>query len=168
MLKLGKQYLNLPALQKRILLHLAHEGAKTRNEVKEAVGSAYKNILFAFNSLLKKGLIKRVGTKIYRQRKFPQFWLTNPGMLIALSNNANPDILKKNAEKIYGKSEELDFLIDMSKIAPLKQFGELYFGVRAISDIALNDNQIDEFLKIIRKYPTYMKAFEKIFKAKGA
>lgn len=169
MLKKNENWYNLPKLQKRILLHLAENGAKTRNSVSQELKSTYKNVLFAFNSLIKKGLIQKIGEKTYRMQDFAEYWLTPRGFMLALINGANPDILKHYAEKYVFKGktkEDIDLLIELAKsqVIPLKEVHEVYLGVKKISDITISEKQTEEFLKILRKYPTYMKAFELLLK----
>lgn len=108
---------NLPPLQRKILIHLAEHGPKTRNEVSDRIGSAYKSILFAFKSLQKKGFIQIVSHKYHRNQGFPQFWLTVNGVGLALLNNANPEKVRENALKSFKKSED-------------KTAIEVYFKVR--------------------------------------
>lgn len=108
MSKKGSKNHNLPQLQKRILLCLAEKGPQTRNEVKKDVKSAYKNILYSFKSLEKKGLIQKVGHKSYRKQRFPQFWLTFEGIILSVLEGASPDSLLEHAKDCLPKDTDTD------------------------------------------------------------
>ena len=100
----------IPSLQKDIILLLAKEGAKTKNEISEALGKTYKNVLFAIKSLQDKGLISEHGIKDYRTQKFKKYWLTWHGVFQAYALGANPTTLKSQYIKHQGDltQEELE------------------------------------------------------------
>lgn len=167
MLKRKKTWYNLPPLQKRILLHLAHTDPQTRNEVKKHLKKETKNILFSFNSLMKKDLVEEVSKKKWRQREFPQFWLTLDGVLLAIIYGTNLNMLKEHYETVYGKSEATDLIFDLGKTFPGK-LGEIYTmfktttkGKMKLKNIPINNNEMQKFIKIVFRYPSYRKALKK-------
>jgi len=169
-------YNSLPSLQKRILLCLAEKGPQTRNEVKKNIKRAYKNILYSFKSLEKKGLIQIIGQKTHRRRKFPQFWLTFQGVLLSILEGASPNSLFKHVKRYLPKNEETERLlltIKLSKVLDRRWLEHLYiiskkkeeleprdvlyltvqYGM--IQGITINEGieQVKAIMKVFKKHP---------------
>ena len=107
MIKRNEESHILPPLQRDMLLYLAKEGSQTKNKIALGVSRSYKPTWTAFNSLKEKKLIKETDVKTWRGREYPQFWLTDNGVLIALAEGANPDRLLELTKQIYPKNQTL-------------------------------------------------------------
>jgi len=159
---------NLPKLQKRIILHLAKNGAQTINETAKRLKGHYKSTWIAFNSLEKKGLIKKTDMKIYRNRKYPRFWLTQEGIFVALVEGADATNLLQATIKTYPNDKTLQCCLEISPVLGLEGFkialsaiqdkGKLedsdmikVFLAHAQKDVSLE--QIRKLIEILKKYP---------------
>lgn len=158
----------LPPLQKRIVLHLAKNGAQTINKTAKGIKKQYKSSWTAFNTLEQKGLIKKTDLKIYRNRKYPQFWLTQAGIFVALVEGADAPNLLQRTVKIYPNNKTLQCCLELSPLLGLEGFK---IGLSAIqhkgklddSDMmnillahAQKDVSIQQFkglIGILKKYP---------------
>ncbi|MGB9915623.1 MAG: hypothetical protein ACPLOC_08800 [Candidatus Bathyarchaeales archaeon] len=175
MTKQKTDWYSLPPLQKQILLHLALKGAKTRNEVAQELGSAYKNVLFSFNSLKKKGLIKQVGEKKHRQRKFPYYWLSEVGIILAFMEGASKDVLFEKTKEFYPNNETLNSFIEFASVftpdvqkiafASIKSKGKLeiidLFNILFIQmEVEPDFNKFREALNLLKKYPKACETFK--------
>ena len=181
MLKPQKKWYSLPSLQKRILLNLAREGPQTRNQVQKNVKSAYKNVLYSFKSLTKKGLIKIVDQKVRRGRKFPKYWLTATGIFSAFINDANVESLLKNAEKIYPDNQDFQVLAQLGKVLDKKAIEKILSLIAlqkeempmALTFLATNPKAFTrknprtlakEIGKVVKRHPEYYKLYKRMLK----
>ncbi len=170
---------SLPPLQKRIVLHLAKNGAQTINETVSGLNGHYKSSWIAFKALEKKKAIKRTDVKVYRNRKYPRYWLTQAGVFVALVEGADAQNLLERTIKTYPDDEYLQCTIEISPIVGLEGFrialsavlekGRLddsdttrilFAGMQR--DVSLE--QFRELFKILKKYPT---EYERIKKRMG-
>ena len=104
---------SMGSLQFRIVLHMAVNEAASMNYVNNALGASYKNVHTAHQSLIKKGLVRkipRVGHDSY--------WLTKAGVALAASEGTNIKKMKELLPK-YFKNFELKKLFIWLK------FGEI-------------------------------------------
>jgi hypothetical protein len=92
---------NLHSLQKLIVLHLAENEPQTMNQTAEAISKSYKPSWIAFNSLEKKRLIGKADILDYRGRKYPRYWLTDEGMIMALMEGASSNKLLERTKILY-------------------------------------------------------------------
>lgn len=113
---------NVPPLQKRIILHLARNGAQTINETVKRLKGHYKSSWIAFNALEKKGLIKKIDLKIYRNREYPRFWLTQGGIFVALVEGGDTANLLQNTLKSYPNDKTLQCCLELSPLLGLEGF----------------------------------------------
>lgn len=111
----------LPPLQRRIILCLAEEGLQTINEIVKNIpilGLAkvchYKPTWLAVKSLGEKGVIHEVGVKEYRGRKYPQFWLTDDGLLVALTEGGTVEHLLQLTKQIYPNNRTLACYLEVA------------------------------------------------------
>lgn len=177
MSKQKTDWYSLPPLQKQILIHLAKEGPKTRNEVSKELGSAYKNVLFSFDSLKKKGLIKQVGEKKHRQRKFPYYWLSEDGIILAFIEGVSKNVLLTKSKEFYPNNENLHAFLDFASIfnpevwkiafASIKRKGKLEPVDLAMIMITqmesdVNLEKVKEGLIQLKKYPEILESFKKL------
>lgn len=159
---------NYPPLQKRIIMYLAQSTPQTINKTTKEIKGHYKSSWTAFNTLKKKGLIKEVALKPYQGREYPQFWLTELGIYVALHERANPEILLRTTCEIYPENKTLQFLIEAAPILGEYALDVLYLialnkGVIEQIDLTsifaaqilnkLTPKQIKEFVSVLKKYP---------------
>ena len=126
-----------PPLQKRIILYLAGKGPQTINQTTKDIHGHYKSAWTAFDTLKKKGLIQEVKSKDYRGREYPQFWITEKGIFLALCEGAKSDILLRRTREIYPEERDLQFLIETVPILGKHAFDVLRLAV-------LTDGQIEQ------------------------
>lgn len=154
---------SLPSLQKRIIIHLGENGPKTRNEIAKAVGSTYKSVLFSFRSLSKKGLIREVGSKFYRQQSFSVFWLTQRGFVAALSNYADSQKVKANALRLCKTKEDQEDLqiwfsmIDRVGVEKSLQLIDVVEGKLELKNLPLTVEQADALICLAQDNPKLLK-----------
>ena len=166
---------SFPPLQKRIILHLAQNKPKTINETakeisktKKGIPKNYKSVWIAFQTLEEKGLIKKTTTKIYRNRQFPCFWLTDLSVLLALHEGTKPEVLLKTTREIYPENKDLHFLIEAVPILGKHALDVLYLAAVNRGEINQTDlisifaaqvqdkltpKQITQFIAVLKKYP---------------
>ena len=99
-------------LQRRIILHLAKNEPQTKNEIAQGIKSDYKSAWIALRKLEKKHLIKTVRTEFYRGNYYPNLWLTELGISLALDEGAKPEPLLKQVLETYSENKILHFLIE--------------------------------------------------------
>jgi len=169
---------NYPPLQKRIILHLAQGTPQTINKTTKEIKGYYKSSWTAFNTLKEKGLIKHVASKPYRGREYPQFWLTELGVFLALYLGAIPQTLLRRTIEIYPENKSLQFLIEAVPILGKNAFNVLYLailnkGVIKQEDLTsifamqmqkkLTPEQMKQFITVLKKYPEqYQKCLDSV------
>ncbi|MGB9694254.1 MAG: hypothetical protein ACPLYF_05360, partial [Fervidobacterium sp.] len=165
------KYGNLPKLQRRIVLCLAHFGPMNIREANKKLSGEYTSTNRAMHELEKKGIIQKVKTQKYRGREFRKFWLTDSGLLLAVIYKANPEILKEHVKNIYGMNEHYSVFFETINVFPSEQLSELYtlfkttakgLRVKAIP-INIMEKTRQDFLKAILKSPTYRKILKETF-----
>jgi hypothetical protein len=157
-----------PTLQKKIILHLAQSTPQTIHKTAKQIEKDYKSSHYAFDALRKKGLIKQVTSKPYRGREFPQFWLTELGVSLALSLRAEPQTILRRTIEIYPENRDLQFVIEAVPILGKNALDMLYLialnkGVIKQGDLTsifaiqmqkrLTPAQIRRFITVLKKYP---------------
>ena len=159
---------NLPPLQKRIILHLARNGAQTINETVKSLKGHYKSSLIAFDVLKQKRLIKKTDLKIYRNREYPRFWLTQEGIFVALVEGADSTNLLQKTLKSYPNDKTLQCCLELSPLLGLEGFkialstiqnkGNLdnsdtmrIFLAHAQKDVSVK--QFRKLIEILKRYP---------------
>ena len=167
MSKTKPQYHILQPLQKRIILSLAHKGPQTINETSKNVASQYKATYIAFQSLKGKGLIKNEGVKTYRNREYPEFWLTDGGLALAIIHKANIEILREHTEKLYGTQVKYNLLFDIAKALHPDKLGELLTMFRTTEEgnpklkaIPITNSEREVVFKVLMKYPEIRKTIK--------
>lgn len=159
----------LPPLQKRIILHLAKNGAQTINKTAKGLKKQYKSSWTAFNTLEQKGLIKKTDLWTYRNRKYPLFWLTQAGIFVALVEGADAPNLLQRTLKNYPNDKTLQCCLELSPLLGLEGFK---IGLSAIQDkgklddsdkmkIILAHAQKDVSVKQFRKLIEILKRYPK-------
>jgi len=159
---------NLPPLQKRIILHLARNGAQTINETVKSLKGHYKSSWIAFDVLKQKRLIKKTDLKIYRNREYPRFWLTQEGIFVALVEGADSTNLLQKTLKSYPNDKTLQCCLELSPLLGLEGFkialstiqnkGNLdnsdtmrIFLAHAQKDVSVK--QFRKLIEILKRYP---------------
>jgi len=176
MIKQKRKSHTLPSLQSDIILHLAKNGSQTINEIATGVSRSYKPSWTAFKSLKEKKLVKEASVKNYRGRAYPQYWLTDDGTLIALSEGADLDRLLELTKQIYPKNQTLACYLEVvSKINPdvirvgysaLRQKGklepiDLATMIFTETQIKTHDQTLKEIIDTIKAYPIEYVTFKK-------
>ena len=165
----------LPPLQRDIILYLAKEGSQTKNKIALGVSRSYKPTWTAFKSLKGKKLTKETDVKTYRGREYPQFWLTDNGVLIALAEGANPNRLLELTRQIYPKNQTLACYLEVLSKMSLHVIKIAYSALESkgkleptdVINILLNktakisDQLQKEVIDIIKTYPKEYDVFKK-------
>jgi DNA-binding Lrp family transcriptional regulator len=113
---------SLHPLQREIVLYLSKNGPQTINKTAKKINHDYKPSNIAFHSLEAKGLIKKVSIYSYRNNEYPEFWLTEKGIITALTEGASPtDLLAKSTE-VYPKNPTLTLALEMAPYINLDVF----------------------------------------------
>ena len=160
----------LTPLQKKILLFLAINYPHTINETVKATRGNYRSSWDAFKELEKKKLIAPVDQKVYRGREYPRYWVTENGILLALSERVNPEILLKKTQEIYPEKKDLQFLIEMIPILGETAYDMTYLSVITNGKVDQSDLirmftlQDKLSLKLIKKYNSILKKYPKRYK----
>lgn len=114
---------NLPPLQKRIVLCLAKMGPQTINEIKKNIPQLelphthrchYKPTWLAVKSLNQKGVIHKTGLKEYRGRRYPRFWLTDEGVVVAVIEGIDPSDLLQKTKETYPNNQILLYFLEIA------------------------------------------------------
>ena len=66
--------------------------------------------------------IEKIKEKAYRGRQYPRFWLTENGILLAMSERIKPEILLRKTQEIYPKNRKLQFIIEAIPFLPRVSF----------------------------------------------
>jgi hypothetical protein len=168
---------NLPSLQKRILLYLAKHEPQTINETVKGIRSSqyrssYKSSWTAFNSLEKKGLIKKADVKTYRGREYPRFWLSSAGVFMALVQGASAQDLLEKAAVVYPDDRVLQCILEMAPFSgveryrtglstilakgKLEEFDATMMMMAQMQD-DLSGKELIQVFKLLQKYPEQYK-----------
>ena len=183
--------MELTELEKKVILTLAQRGPmsgydfhlggkRKRGNRKALMSSGYWQKIKASLGPQGKGLIDRVhvkGTKPMddRGRRKDLYWLTDTGVLMALSMGVNPDLLLKQTRRYLGRNEDLEVGIGMVKIFG-PQIVKAFFtanetGVRTplkwLLELPHDEHKIRELYSLLVKYPKYSKAFKQAIKMWG-
>jgi hypothetical protein len=157
-----------PPLQKLIILHLAHSKPQTINQTKKGIRKDYKSTYIALSSLKQKGLVQQTTTKTYRGREYPEFWLAEKGIFLALYYEPKPASLLWRTIEIYPENKGLHFLIEAVPILGRNALDVLYLAASTDGEIQqdeidsilarqmaqkLTPEQIKQFAAILKKYP---------------
>jgi predicted ArsR family transcriptional regulator len=157
------------SLQKEIIRLLAEKGPLTKYETAQSLEKSYKNIIFAFNSLQEKGLIKKTKLlKEYRGRKFEMFWLTPKGIVEAYGLGIPKETIQKiildrigeNLEKKRSVEVFFKFLetLGSERVSTLIDLVDEESDVPKFKGIPLNLMSIKEaenLLRICMRYEPY-------------
>jgi len=175
MIKRNEERHILPPLQRDIVLYLATEGSQTKNAIATGVSRSYKPTWTAFNSLTEKKLIKETDMKTWRGRDYPQFWLTDNGVLIALAEGANPDRLLEMTKQIYPKNPRLACYLEVLSKMSLHIIKTAYSALEAkgkleptdvinilLTETAKSSDQLQkEVIDTLKAYPKEYDLFKK-------
>jgi hypothetical protein len=110
---------------------LAKNDAQTINETKNGLKGHYKSTWIAFNVLQQKGLIKKTDAKIYRNREYPRFWLTQGGIFVALVEGADAGSLLQRTVNVFPDEKTLQCCLELSPLLGLEGFR---IGLSALQD----------------------------------
>jgi len=159
---------NLPPLQRRIILHLAKTRPQTINKIAINISRGYKSTWRAFNSLKDKRIVEKTDVKHYHGIDYPQFWLTERGVIEALIEEVSSDVLLENTKEIYPKNYILQCLLEIAQKLSLDMIMIGQSAIRSTGKIGVIDlakmlfygvqtdftiETYSEILEILKKYP---------------
>lgn len=174
----------LPPLQKRVLLCLAKMGPQTINEIKNNIPqlepaqtrkSHYKPTWLAVKALGQKDLVHETGLKEYRGRKYPRFWLTDEGIVVAVIEGFDPNYLLEKTKETYPNNQILLYFLEIApKLNPevfrighsaIKNKGKLEpIDLAAILFTQMQTEThtqiFKETLEILKRYPKQYRLFK--------
>lgn len=168
MSKLQKMRYDFPALQKLIVLYLAQSEPQTINKIKNGIKKDYSNTHDNFVALKDNGLVKAVSSKSYLNRIYPEYWITELGICLALIEGAKPEPLLTKTLQIYPEDKDLHLLIETTPILGKNALDVLCLAVLnrgAINETdlisifaaqmqnKLTSKQITQFIAVLKKYP---------------
>jgi hypothetical protein len=166
---------HLHPLQKLIVLHLARYGPQTKNKAANDIKHSYKPSHVAFATLEKKGFIRKGKMTEWRGRKFPLYWLTEEGVILALTEGASPTDLLTITKQVYPENQVLQFGLEMAPHFDLRIFKIALTALRTkgklepadLISIMITQVQTDapmktfiQALKTLRKHPKEYKQFK--------
>lgn len=167
---------NFPEVQKLIVLHLAKSEPQTINKIKKGIGKDYKSTHEALTSLKQKNLVQETTTKTYRNRKFPEFWLAEKGIFLAVYYEPKSGSLLTRAIKIYPENRKVHFLIEAAPILGQYALDVLYLAAITVGDEIdeteinylfsqqmthkLTRQQVNQFAALLKKYPEQQRECE--------
>jgi hypothetical protein len=164
---------NLPPLQKRIILYLAMHEPQTINETVKGIRSrqyrsSYKSSWTAFNSLEKKGAIKKTDVKTYRGREYPRFWLSSAGVFVALVEGASAQDLLEKTIKAYPNDKVLQCCLELAPFTGIEGYRVALSAILSKGKFEQSDattmmltqmekdlsiKQFKQFLEVLKRYP---------------
>jgi hypothetical protein len=112
----------LPKLQRRILIYLSENYPMNIHETAKNLSEHYKASWNAFKRLEAMKIITKVGLKDYQNVKYPRFWVTEDGAVLALCEGADPKRVLKRALAIYPDNRNLHFALEIMPIFGLDAF----------------------------------------------
>jgi hypothetical protein len=159
---------NLHPLQKLIVLHFAESEPQTINQTVKAISKSYKPTWIAFNSLEKKKLIRKTDVKEYRGRKYPRYWLTDEGMIMAMMEGASSKKLLEQTKLLYPDVEIIHCFLEMmpfidpevTRMSYASVKGKGKFGFIEVATLFLSQAAMPmdietakELKAVLKKYP---------------
>ena len=122
----------------------------------------------AFNSLEKKGLIKKADVKTYCGREYPRFWLSSAGVFIALVEGASAQDLLAKTIKTYPNDNVLQCCLEIAPFTGIEGYRIALSTILSKGKLEQSDaitimltqmekdlsiKQFKQFLEILKKYP---------------
>jgi hypothetical protein len=168
---------SLPPLQRKIILSLAEYGPQTINECVRKIKHHYKATWIAFQSLEEKGLIRKINSKIYRGREYPQFWLSEEGVILSFIEGVSKEALTEKAKTLYPDNKNLHAFLDFATIFNPEIWKIAYYSIKRKGtlepiDLATimitqmesdaNLEKLKEGLIQLKKYPEILESFMKL------
>jgi hypothetical protein len=138
----------------------------------------YKASWNAFKRLEAMKIITKVGLKDYQNVKYPRFWVTEDGAVLALCEGADPKRVLKRALEIYPDNRNLHFALEIMPIFGLDAFklvcsafakkGKLEDSDKAQIYATQMQNKFSpeeeaQFSDVLNRYPEQQKPFVDVF-----
>lgn len=174
MLKRNLKCVDLPKLQKKIVLCFAEFGAMNITDTNKKINGHESATNLAIHKLKLKKMIEEVETYKYREREFSKYWLTNKGIASALLNDSNPEKTKNNALK-FSKDKTIEVYFELHSISPkiadILDLSMLFNDIKspeelikiiALEVISLGQTEIKKFLDTTKKYKEFDNAWKQI------
>ena len=166
---------NLHPLQKLVVLHLSKSGPQTINKTASDIKHHYKPSYIAFKTLEKKGIIRKAKITEVKGRKFPLYWLTEEGLILALTEGASSTNLLKKTKEIYPNNKVLQLGLEMAPHINVRTFKVALTALRTkgklepadLISIMITQMETDapmktfiQALETFRKYPKEYEQFK--------
>ena len=94
----------------------------TKNETATTLNEHSKSTSEAFKKLQTMKLVTKVGLKEYQTVKYPRFWVTEDGAILALCEGADQKSVLKRALEIYPTNRNLHYILEIIPIFGLDAF----------------------------------------------
>ena len=158
---------NLHSLQKLIILHLAENEPQTINQTVKAISKSYKPTWIAFNSLEKKKLLAKFDVKNYRGRKYPRYWLTDEGMIMAMMEGASSKKLLEQTRTLYPEAKIIHCFLEMmpfidpevTKMAYSNVKGKGKLGFIEVASLFLSQAAVPMEIETAKQLTTVLKNY---------
>jgi DNA-binding MarR family transcriptional regulator len=166
-------------LQQRILIHLSENYPMTRNEIATTLNEHQKASSKAFKRLQAMKLVTKVGLKDYQNTKYPLFWVTEDGAVVALCEGADQKRVLKRALEIYPDNRNLHFALEIMPIFGLDAFKLVCSAFAKKGKLEDSDKgeifatqmqnkftpeEASKFADVLNRYPEQQKPFVEAFK----
>ena len=159
---------DFPSLQRRIILYLSQHAPQNINETMKGIKGQYKSSWMAFKSLKRKSLIQVAEQSKYHGREFPRYWLTEQGVVLAISLGAEPQTLLRKTIEIHPENRDLHLLVEITPIVGKNALDVLRLA--ALTNGHVEQDDVDfllarqlrnpfspevtkQFIKAMKKYP---------------
>lgn len=179
--KKGDVFSAKSSLQREILEKLASTEPKTKSEIKKLIHGHYSSTWEAIDSLLRQGLIRQVTLKVWKNREYPQYWLTDKGILVCLGLDLIVSTKQtfQQIRKIYPENAMLfEYVLKVSPYLNREVFRIAYESINRkgkleFSDLlnivfaqAFSEPDMSKFQKLIKtakEYPEFYALFKDSF-----
>jgi hypothetical protein len=166
---------NLQSVEKLIVLNLAENKPQTKRKTAKAISKYYKSTWDAFRSLEGKKLIRQAATITYNGIEYPCYWLTDEGIIMALTEGASPERLLTRTKSLYPEAKithaflEIvpSFHPEVMKIVYSSAKGKGKIGVAEVillflsqPAIAIDDETVKKLTAVLKKYPDEYNKFK--------
>jgi hypothetical protein len=169
---------DLSPLEEQILSYLATAGPKNMNETAKEISAQYEPVYTAFYSLEKREMIMPVGKVSYRGRDYDTFWLAEKGLLEALLNGANSNVVLEVTKRTFPKYDDISLFAQVACRLPeraLRIISSLYpsvslqVGIEEVLKLVfmaseLNVDELKTLYYIVSESPRHKKIADETIK----
>ena len=140
-------------------------GKKTRGHRKAIMSSGWwlkirKNLGSEGKKLIVRTYPKRISSSDQRGRRKDLYWLTEEGVVIALSLGVDPNLLLNHMRKYLQKIGDLEIIIECARIFGPRVTRNIYVAIKKgeVPQLPRNERKLKKFFKLLMKYPKYRNA----------